>query len=208
MVKIFCLALLLCAFGSTFAAEVFQQTDSNGSVIFSDTPLNPDAKKITVTSQYRTNNPERTKNSNPGRTNNSFAPSTTRVPQALTQQPSAANTFLLPSAAPPTNKEHTIFMINSPKDQDTLYNQPIITIDIKIEPKLEEGEKIQLLFDGAPKGPPVASTQIALENVDRGTHQIAAALLDKNNQVIKQTDTITIYVHHTSINNIINSPAR
>ncbi|MHB1948175.1 MAG: DUF4124 domain-containing protein [Gammaproteobacteria bacterium] len=192
MGKIIFLALLLCAISSSFAAEVFQQTDSNGNVVYSDMPLNPDAKKITIDSQYKTNK--------------EAVGGVARTSEPVTQTGSA-NAFVLQSAAP-LNKTHTVFLINSPKDQETIYNQPIITINIKIEPQLDEGEKIQLLFDGAPKGPPVAATQFALENVDRGTHQLAAALIDKNNQVIKETDTITIYVHHTSINNIITSPAR
>jgi len=191
MCRIFILLLLLCIGCATFAEEMFQQTDSNGNITYSDTQISPNGKKITVYSQNEMN---------------ISTPSSTNQESILkTNKPIPSNTSL-PQSTNPLAQSHTLFSIISPQDQETIYNQPVIVIDIKIEPKLNEGERIQILLDGAPTGIPVASTRTQLENIDRGTHQISALLLNKNNQVIKRSEPITIYVHHTSIRNILTSP--
>lgn len=99
------------------------------------------------------------------------------------------------------NANYTAFAIQSPTDQATIQNQPEFPVELKVEPSLQAGDKIQLVLDGQPVGSPEASTRITISNVNRGTHQLSAILLDRGNKIIKRTASITIFVHRASILN-------
>jgi hypothetical protein len=92
--------------------------------------------------------------------------------------------------------------IASPKNQETLQNQqPTIPVIVNVEPSLQNNDKIQIFVDGQPWGPALKSTTFDLPKIDRGTHQIYAVILSDNNEVLKQTTSITIFVHYASQKN-------
>lgn len=158
-------------------AAIYQQTDKNGNTVYSDTPLNHNAEKVILPSISEVR-------SSSGQAN-------TSVSMIQPQTPFSTKESI--------KKPYIVFSITSPENETTFHNQPVIPVIIKLEPELQKGDKIQLVLDGAPQGPAVASTTLALLQVNRGTHQLSATLLD-NNQAIKQSNTITLYIHHTSIN--------
>lgn len=92
-------------------------------------------------------------------------------------------------------KSYHVFQIVSPKDQETIQNQPILPIDIKVEPQLAEGDKIQIYVDDKAVGKPEATTKFNLNRLIRGTHQIYAVIVDKEKRNIRQSYVITIYIH-------------
>src|SRR5437588_8336323 len=65
-------------------------------------------------------------------------------------------------------KPYSTFMIVSPKDQETIQNQPVIPVEITTEPKLQDGDRIQLLLDGKFWGEPAPSTHFEMVQVNRG----------------------------------------
>jgi hypothetical protein len=182
--KIFLMLMIWVSSSCISFADIYQQTDVDGNVTYSDVNTGQNAD---ISSTIKNTN-------------------TVSSPKPSTPQPATTSATAEAVAVPPVDKPHTIFEIESPKNEETLYNQPTISVEIKIEPTLQEGETIQLLLDGKPMGPAQPTTHFALTYVDRGTHQLSAQLFKKN-QMIKQTGTITIYVHKTNINNINNSPA-
>lgn len=94
---------------------------------------------------------------------------------------------------------YTTFEIESPKDQDTIQNQPEFTVELHLEPALQAGDKVQLMLDDRLAGAPQTAMQVTLNNVDRGTHRLYAVILDKQNKIIKRTNEITIFVHRASV---------
>lgn len=136
------------------------------------------------------------------------------TPKPVTQTP-AASPQSAAGAAVNTNDDadntatsqassYTAFEIISPKNEETLQNQPIIPVEMRIEPNMLPGDKIQLMLDGKPAGTPTATSYQELGIVERGTHTLYAVIVNNKGQNIKQTSTITIFVHR---NSTINSPA-
>lgn len=151
-------------------SAVYMHKDSNGNIIYSDTPLD-NAAKINVPTVLN------------------YVPST---------QSSAVTKDNAKSLIALTEKKYTDFEIISPKDQDTIQNQPIFPVILNIKPELQKGDKVQLILDNQIYGIAQESTQIQLDQVERGTHQLYAVLLDKEQRVIQQSNVITIYVHRAS----------
>lgn len=136
----------------------------------------------------------------------------TPAPVAQTPAPSdpitnTANDSTDSNAADATSSQassYKAFEIISPKNEETLQNQPIIPVEMKIEPNMLPGDKIQLMLDGKPVGTPTATAYQELGIVERGTHTLYAVIVNNKGQNIKQTSTVTIYIHRAST---INSPA-
>lgn len=176
--KLFTVLLILLA-AVICHAQIYEQIDKKGNIIYSDTPLNDSAKKMDLPESYQTPPPANASNA---------SISTDKVPKKI--------------ELPNTSQPYQSFLIASPKNEDTIQNQPVIPIEIKIEPDLREGDSIQLMLDGNPSGPPTASTHLELANVDRGSHQLSAVVIGQNQEILNQSSPVTIYVHHASINSI------
>lgn len=158
-------------------AAVYQQTISNGTVIYSDVPLDTNAKKINITTENKISTPNTHKEAD--------------------IKADTKNEFVIP-----TKKPYTVFTITTPADQATIQNQPSIPVVIDIKPDLQPGDKIQLYIDGKPWGEAIASNQLQLIEIDRGTHQLSASIIDSQQQLLLQSNTITFYNHRASVNSI------
>lgn len=156
-------------------AAIYVQQDKGGNLTYSDTPLSDSAKTVTPPSQ------------------------TFQEPPA---PPASLPVLPLPPEAPKPSYTH--FAIVSPKDQETIQNQPEITFRIDLKPELQQGDRLQLLLDNQPVGDSGTSTQITLKNVSRGTHEVRAVIMRTGNTIIQQSNTITLYVHRITPQ----SPAR
>lgn len=171
-------------------AEVYMQVDQNGTAVYSDTPLSNSAQKVELPAPQTI-----------GTKTPPAAPSEKNSATPNKEVPNAS--FAPPSTSPESYK---LFQILSPKDQDSIQNQPTFTVQLKVEPKLQEGDRVQIHLDGKPWGTPEPSLQISLTDIDRGTHQISAVLLGQNGQILKQTPAITVYIHRAALGNASTIP--
>jgi hypothetical protein len=122
--------------------------------------------------------------------------------QSIQSLPSSASTTLLDSAQKAkvvVIKPYTSFSIISPADQETIQNQPDVTVSLKVEPALQGSDKIQVYVDGKAWGEPQAATTISLGRLDRGTHQLSAAIVDANHKVVKQSNSVTAYFQYAHV---------
>ncbi|MGL5799426.1 MAG: hypothetical protein ACRCYN_05070 [Plesiomonas sp.] len=95
----------------------------------------------------------------------------------------------------------TQIAILSPIDEQTVRNNSgDIDVTVMVVPKLTESQTVQLLLDGTPSGSPTRSIQQQLKNIDRGSHQVSAQLLDKG-QVVATAPAVTVYLHRASVLN-------
>lgn len=120
-------------------------------------------------------------------------------PEAESGSAPATTNVSLPMPADNQQHSYNVFSMMEPIDKQTFQNQRFIPFKIKTDPELQEGDKIQIMIDGKPAGVPVQGTQLEVEMI-RGEHQVSAVIVDKNDQVLKVTPTITIYVHLASVN--------
>lgn len=168
-----CLAVFA---GSLVHAEIYKWTDSSGSVHYSDTPQ-PGAQRMEL----------------PGI--QSFSPPD---PGAQTQDPASDSQTLGDINAVKGYKTLTIVQ---PADQATIRNnQGYVLVNVDIDPALKTGDSLQIVFDGNPFGKPQTNQSFAFSNVDRGTHSIAAQVLDKNGHMILTSQAIQFFMQRPRVN--------
>lgn len=81
-------------------------------------------------------------------------------------------------------------------EQDQTFTNEITTINVKltITPPLQPGDKIQLLLNGQPYGPPSESTSFTLQSLFRGAYRVQAQVISaQTNQSIAQSNEVTFY---------------
>ncbi len=89
----------------------------------------------------------------------------------------------------------------APADDETLRDQQSVAVDVETEPGLMTtlGHRVQLYVNGAPFGEPTDSPHFVLPGMARGSHQLAAAVVDVGGaELIRSTATV-FHFHKTSV---------
>jgi hypothetical protein len=90
--------------------------------------------------------------------------------------------------------------IDSPTDQQTLMNAWSVSGHIHL-PRVNPGDRVVLMLDGAVLANAADSGgNFSIPQIDRGTHTLAAQLLNANGQVICEAPSVTFYVHQPNLN--------
>ena len=76
------------------------------------------------------------------------------------------------------------------EDQSIRDNGGNITIELALEPSLDENHVIELFMDGSSLGTG-RTTTITMTNVDRGTHTIQASIRDQSGARVATTGAVT-----------------
>lgn len=153
-------------------AAIYMQTDKSGNITYSDTPTE-NARPVSMSDQNIITTPE-------------------TAPANPTQQ--------MPATNEATRIPYQSFSISSPADQETIQNQPSFSVKFDIQPELQNGDSIQLFIDGSSWGAPVKKPELLVTQLERGTHKLNATLLDANQRVLRESQTITVYIHRASSN--------
>lgn len=167
------LLLLLVATCGAAPAEVYRWKDADGNVIFSDKPH--DGAQIIE-----------------------LGP-TTVIPGEPVAKDDAPDASAPIPAAEPGAYQH--IAVVAPSDDETLRNQQAVAVDVTIEPPLqtELGHRVQLYMDGAAYGEPSGSPHFVLPEAERGSHQLAAAVVDANDTELIRSTAIVFHLHKTSV---------
>ncbi len=169
--------LFLAAMISTSYAAIYVNQSNPNSTEYSDTP-SANAAEVNVPPV------------------NSVA---TQVPQSATDaNTSKPNTTSTGNSAVSTEDTYKVFQITKPTNGETIQNQPVIPVEMQIEPVLKGGDKVQLYIDGSPVGTPNGTAYQELGLVERGTHTLYGAIMNSQNQPIKRSNNVTLYVHRNS----------
>ena len=166
------LLLLLLTTVLSAQAEVYRWKDAQGNAVFSDIP-HQGAEIIEL------------------------GP-TTIIPGQAEQHDEA--TTDAPLVADEPNPYESIAVV-APGQDETLRDQQSVGVDVVTVPDLlvSVGHRLQLYMDGATLGEPSKTPHFVLPGVDRGTHQLAAAVLDQGGaELIRSTATV-FHLHKTSV---------
>lgn len=146
-------------------AQIYKWTDSSGDVHFSDKP-HPGAEEIELPKVQTYSAPQ--------------VPVAETTPEPITKAP--------PEAYEKIN-------IIQPEDQATIRNtEGYVSIIAELDPPLQKGDKIQIIFDGAALGKPQDTTVIALRDINRGSHTLAVQVVSPKGKVLNTSSTITIFM--------------
>ena len=172
--SLFCICFMVF---SAAHADIFKWTDSQGNVHFSDTPRQ---------GAVRVDLPE----------SQSFsAPTPASTPNEEASQPEKAE-----------KKEKHVYTnvsIEQPQNEETIRNnQGSIVVSVQVVPNLFRGDKVQLLLDGTAIGEPQPALQFTLNGVFRGSHTLAAQVVDKNGNAISTSDSITVFMFRPTVGRV------
>lgn len=167
------LALMITAiFATQAAAQIYKTTDADGNVVFTDQPPAGTSSSEQVDLQH------------------------TNTAPAVTPRPR--------SAAKPREAEEPApieVSITSPANETTIpMGGGIFDVSAAVNPGIEEGQTLQLLMDGTPKGGPQTGSLWKLENVFRGAHDLSVQVFDSDGKVIATSDPVRVYVMRPGLN--------
>lgn len=172
-------SLLMCFTATLAAAQIYQWTDRNGEMHFSDTPQKG-AKRINLPPVQTFPAPQ----------------VVTPVDNSDTQEEKKKNTYKSISIIEPANE-------STSRD-----NQGRVPVLVETSPPLKPGDKIQILLDGKPIGKPQDSTSFLLSNVLRGEHTITAAIVNEaGDSLLKSKEPILLFMHRPRTGMTNNTPA-
>jgi len=176
-------SLALSALGGHAAERIYKTVDADGNVVFTDVPPKEGERSQAVDVQ----------------STNTFD-ETAGMPAAESQPTQTWRTDAAPEensdddadAAP--RYQYTTFMIVSPEDDAPVReNAGNVTVVVAVEPSLRTDDNVRVLLDGQPEQ---EGHQLSFEltNVDRGTHAVAAEVVNKQGQVIQASQAVTFHL--------------
>lgn len=160
--------LLLCAPGVVLSG-VYQWVDDQGQVHFSDQPVSG-AKEI----QLRE--------------------STVYTPPSLPDSTAGSPSNDGDNEQGVAGAYDSIAIVSPSPDEPIRSNEGQVNISVELIPGLRAGHKIRVYLDGTQASDDLDSTQISLQEVDRGTHTLGVGVVDANGEELKRSETISFHL--------------
>ncbi len=164
-------SLLFCLLliGLPAVAEVYTYIDAEGNRVFTDRPRSGSAERIQL------------------------APANA-MPAApvVIAPPSPPQTVIAPA--------YQLLRILLPEPDATIRdNTGNLIVTLVSEPGLLAGHTYRLFVDGQPAGAPSRSPVFPLSNLDRGTHQLAAEIIDESGRILERTPNQPVHIKRISL---------
>jgi hypothetical protein len=153
-------------------AQLYKGLDDEGNVVYSDQPFE-NAEKFTPASLSVIDTPKR-------------AP----APSKVTEDVDEDKPF-----------KYTDFDITSPKNNETIWDNPQLAVALNLKPELNTEEKhtAWLLLDGKVIVKNSQSTAMQIGRLERGAHQLQAQVRDKAGKVLVRSRSIVVHIKNTSV---------
>jgi len=169
-----CCLLAFAAQAQETKVQMWKWTDANGVVHYSDIPA-PGAVQMGVSVSQ----------GQPDAAPAVQGPGASRLPPAPTEQ---AVSYTSLTIVQPQN-EASYFEANS-----------VVDVQIDSDPSLADGDSMFLYLDGKRIGNTSDSTNYSLQNLDRGTHTLTAAIFDSQGNQRIRSQAVTFYMKQPTIN--------
>lgn len=168
---------MVLGLGLANASDVYHWLDQNGNPVFSDQPTE-DAQKIELQKPM------------------TYTP----VPAPELTEHNVIEEQQTEEAAEPA-PDYQLTIVSPENDAGLRVNNGDVVVNLQIQPALiaERGDLIQLYLDDLPTGMPLPQLSFMLENLDRGTHKLAAFVLNASGEVIAQSDTVSFHLQRSSL---------
>jgi hypothetical protein len=165
------LGLLVMPFAA--AEEAYVWTDDEGVVHYSDRPV-PGARRIELSDPNTSQSPA------PRRRDSDEA-------GEADEQTADSGPF-----------RYENFEIVSPGAEETLWNiEGVLNVSMTLSPPLQPGHQVRVYFDGTPQI--VSGTNVQLQEVWRGVHNLQAEVLDETGKMLIRSRTNRFYVQQTTV---------
>ncbi|WP_298184909.1 DUF4124 domain-containing protein [uncultured Pseudomonas sp.] len=151
-------------------AQVYTYIDAEGNRVFTDKPKSGNAERVEL------------------------APSNS---MPAMQTPAPTQTL---SAPPQPAQRYSLLRILVPQPDATIRDSAgNLIVSINSEPGLYPQHSYRLLMDGQQVGEAGSSPVFPLENIDRGTHQLAVEVIDQEGRIIERTPSQPFHMQRISL---------
>ncbi|RLA08305.1 MAG: hypothetical protein DRQ60_10540 [Gammaproteobacteria bacterium] len=108
---------------------------------------------------------------------------------------------LPPSPTVEEDFSYSVLAISTPGADATFRNEEadVIAVSGKLSPGLRKGDRVILLVDGVASGVGVRSPFFQTGRLERGAHSLQLQIQDEKDQIVIQSEIITINVHRTAV---------
>lgn len=121
------------------------------------------------------------------------------LPKTQTKAPSATEAIEAVEKAP-AKINYEKLVISQPVNNKTIRNnQGLVTVIMALKPELAPGHLLQVIFDGAVPGKSQTGLSFVVRDVNRGTHTIAARIIDKEGKTVASSDANTFYMQRPRV---------
>ena len=152
-------------------AKIYKTVDEDGNVAYSDVPPANTEQRAESTIELEINNTYNAKESGPVPAQSPKGGGQSINPGDIV---SADNS---PGSTPPAAAYQSITISAPAANANLRSNSGDVTLSISLQPSLRAGDQVRFFMDGKPVGT-VNGTSLSLTNIDRGTHTLAAVVLD------------------------------
>jgi len=155
--------------GAASAEQVYKQVDEDGVPTFSDQAL-PGAEKVKIEKPV------------------------TFSDELIRQEMDRRQEEKKKIEEEARNVSYTIAITDPVNDSAIRDNAGNVTISVRMQPRLVDGHQAELHMDGRKIRGLSGTGSVQLNNVDRGTHQFSARIVDRTGRVLAQSDTVEVSV--------------
>ncbi|MGE4404159.1 DUF4124 domain-containing protein [Pseudomonas sp.] len=166
------LAAALLAVALPATAQVYTYIDAEGNRVFTDRPADQAAEQVHL---------------KPG---NSMP-----APPIPTRQAAKPGPVEVEAAV----VAYQLHILSPAADETIRDNAGTVSVTFQSGPALQPRHAYQLLLDEQPLGAPASQSPIVLSNVDRGTHQLAMAVVDEQARILQRTASQPFHLIRTSL---------
>ncbi len=155
-------------------AEVYRWFDENNRVVFSDRNQ-LGAEEVIIESL------------------SSYTPVSRSLTNSSDSDEENSNTFVVPN--------YQVEIMSPQDDEAVRSNAGIVNINAKVEPTLsaDRNDQIILKLDGRILGQPSSSQNFTLTDIDRGTHTLQVAVVDKSGNLLKTSTPVSFHLQRHSV---------
>jgi len=164
------LPLLLALLALPASAEIYSHVDAQGNRVFTDRPQG-DAPPVRLSP-------------------------TNRMPASAVSPPAAASR---PAPRPRQPGYHWLRILDPEADATVRDASGALTVTVASDPDLRPGHSYRLLLDGSATGPAGPQAVFHLENLDRGTHQLAVEILDADGKRLELSTEQAVHIKRPSL---------
>lgn len=165
LIRIAFAALCVISAMSALGTEIYRQVDENGHVTFSDRPQDG-GEPVKLSPINRT------------------PPVTVRERREPPQPTKSAD-----------STDYESIRVSQPADDEVVRdNTGNLAVSVQVVPKLAKGHRIRLLVDGTSPVDDSASGQFQLTNVDRGSHELSAQVIDDQGNIRIESEPVTVHL--------------
>ena len=150
-------------------AQIYKTVDENGNIVFTDQPASADARPLELSPLAAISDP---------------------VPIAVRPDPA------LQTRDQPLR--YRISIVSPQQDQTLWGTVGNVPVQVSIRPTLQPGHRVAIYLDGTQVDEMVGGIK-NIGGVDRGTHQISAAVINGSGDQVSNTPRVTFHMKQHSI---------